>query len=264
MFNQSACLKRIATPDQKARRAALETSLRELRCQFSAIKHRVDQYELVNYSVTLRDGTPKLILSAHYDSHTGSVGANDNGAGVCILLALIQHYLAEPPLFPLEVVFFDLEEVGMVGSLAYLRRVPHHEMHALINLEVCGVGDTIALGPTPQLAHDAFAVVRDVNATSQHPIQPLVTMPPGDDYRFMQAGIPSLSICALPHDDGPALVEAAQAIYEERLPKQLPSIIDTVHSGARDRVDVVDPAAMRMIHDWLRAVIDGYSRQAAQ
>lgn len=63
---------------------------------------------------------PEIILGAHFDSVTGSPGANDNASGVAVVLA-VAHYLAETPCrsAPVTLVLFDEEEEGLFGSRAF-------------------------------------------------------------------------------------------------------------------------------------------------
>jgi hypothetical protein len=65
--------------------------------------------------------TPRWVLGAHYDTVQGSPGADDNGTGVAALLALAEGYAGGKP--PIEWVFFDQEEQGLLGSLAYVDRL---------------------------------------------------------------------------------------------------------------------------------------------
>jgi Zn-dependent M28 family amino/carboxypeptidase len=72
-------------------------------------------------------GTGKeIIVGAHFDSVSGSPGANDNASGSVVVLA-IARYLVDVPCrsAPVTVVFFDQEEQGLFGSRAFaMQRVP--------------------------------------------------------------------------------------------------------------------------------------------
>lgn len=63
---------------------------------------------------------PEVIVGAHFDTVTGSPGANDNASGAAVVLALAR-YLRETPCrtAPVTVVLFDLEETGLFGSRAF-------------------------------------------------------------------------------------------------------------------------------------------------
>lgn len=72
-------------------------------------------------------GTGKeIIVGAHFDTVSGSPGANDNASGSVVVLALAR-YLADVTCrsAPVTIVFFDQEELGLFGSRAFaMSRVP--------------------------------------------------------------------------------------------------------------------------------------------
>lgn len=60
---------------------------------------------------------PRLLLGAHLDSVAGSPGADDNATGVAVVLATARALQALPCRDrPVQIVLFDQEEVGLVGS----------------------------------------------------------------------------------------------------------------------------------------------------
>jgi len=61
--------------------------------------------------------SPTIVIGAHFDSVSGSPGANDNATGVALVLAAAR-YLHAVPCRTVNVifVFFDQEEVGLLGS----------------------------------------------------------------------------------------------------------------------------------------------------
>ena len=87
-----------------------------------------------------------VVLSAHYD-HLGTVhgvqgdnvynGFSDNAAGVAMLLAIAQSAVDAPPERPLLFLFTAAEEVGLLGSIHFVRAHPDvvAGTHALVNLD---------------------------------------------------------------------------------------------------------------------------------
>lgn len=61
-----------------------------------------------------------IVVGAHFDTVSGSPGANDNASGVAVVLA-VARYLKDTTCrtSPVIVVFFDQEELGLFGSRAY-------------------------------------------------------------------------------------------------------------------------------------------------
>ena len=92
-----------------------------------------------------RPGTsPKagtIIVAAHYDTVPGSPGADDNASGVATLLEIARIFPSLPTLQTLKLVFFDAEEVGLRGSLAFTA-----DKTNLANLNGVVVMDMIGFG----------------------------------------------------------------------------------------------------------------------
>ena len=82
----------------------------------------------------------KIVVSAHYDNAPGTPGANDNAAACSILLNLIINNKNKNN--NIEYVFFDLEEIGGIGSEYYVQLNKNNIDYA-INLDMCGVGENI-------------------------------------------------------------------------------------------------------------------------
>lgn len=84
-----------------------------------------------------------ILIGAHYDAVPGTPGADDNATGVAVLLELARAFAAEPAKHPLQLVAFDLEEMGMVGSRAYATQLQQNGQHLrlMISLEMIGYCD---------------------------------------------------------------------------------------------------------------------------
>lgn len=90
-----------------------------------------------------------IVFTAHYD-HLGGMGkdvffpgANDNAAGVAMLLDLAKWYAANPPAYTVMFIAFAGEEAGLLGSKYFtehpLARLT--DIRFLINLDLIGTGD---------------------------------------------------------------------------------------------------------------------------
>ena len=86
-----------------------------------------------------------VILGAHYDSVLGSPGANDNGSGVAVFLALARRFAGKPNARTLRFVAFANEEPGyfqseQMGSLVYASRCKARgdRIVAMVSLETVG------------------------------------------------------------------------------------------------------------------------------
>jgi Zn-dependent M28 family amino/carboxypeptidase len=84
-----------------------------------------------------------LIIGAHYDTVAGCVGADDNGSGVAVLLELAEYFSANPIKYPIQLIAFDMEEYGLLGSAAYADKLKqeNQKIRLMISLEMLGYCD---------------------------------------------------------------------------------------------------------------------------
>lgn len=91
-----------------------------------------------------------LVLGAHFDStgsKVGSQGAMDNGAGLSVMLAVANHISQIKDLpYSVRFVAFGAEEIGKVGSRAYLKKLAGEagaveKIAGMINLDTVAGGD---------------------------------------------------------------------------------------------------------------------------
>lgn len=68
-------------------------------------------------------GLPRevLILSAHFDAAVAAPGADDDGTGTAGLLEIARALHGRPLKRTVRLIFFNLEEVGLKGSVEYVR-----------------------------------------------------------------------------------------------------------------------------------------------
>lgn len=81
----------------------------------------------------------KIIVGAHYDTVSGSPGADDNASGVAAVLEVAR--LLGPVATPrrLEIVLFDAEEQGLLGSYAFAERPENlQDLQGVVVLEMVG------------------------------------------------------------------------------------------------------------------------------
>lgn len=199
---------------------------------------------------------PKLVIGAHYDTFPGSPGANDNASGMAVLLALAQELSRSGCDKAVEVVFFDAEESGRAGSIAYLAECSSEEVAGMVNLDVCGYGDTLCvrcMKKTPLLRN-----FTDKARLRRFDGEEVCYLPDSDDKTFTKAHIPALSVAVLPRWDSailPALKDYANGFLgiPPELREQVASmeIMSTLHGGPRDNPSYLSEAAMRRVLDFL-------------
>ena len=165
----------------------------------------------VNLLVDLGAGPRTLMLAAHHDAVPGSPGANDNAAAVGILRALGARLIADPPRrLRVRLAFFGGEERAMLGSRVYARRTGPGDLIGVVSLELCGIGDSLALWdvtPRSRGRRSSAASSRRVEALGYRRDETyhLATPVPffASDHRpFADRGVPGVGLTAVPDRDG--------------------------------------------------------------
>jgi aminopeptidase YwaD len=90
----------------------------------------------------LHDEAP-IILGAHIDSVEGTSGADDNASGVAVLLEAARILSQADIQLPLLFCAFNLEELNMIGSTAFAKKLKAagKKLTAMISLEMVGYTD---------------------------------------------------------------------------------------------------------------------------
>lgn len=80
-----------------------------------------------------------IVISAHYD-HMGAQGgqvfngADDNASGVAGVLAVAEHFKANPPKNDMIFALFDAEEMGLQGARAFVRNIKRIDPNIAFNI----------------------------------------------------------------------------------------------------------------------------------
>lgn len=83
---------------------------------------------------------PPIVIGAHYDTVPGSPGADDNATGVAVLLELARDIASGPLKYPVQLVAFDMEEYGCLGSSHHAAKYKQQQesIRLMISLEMLG------------------------------------------------------------------------------------------------------------------------------
>lgn len=164
----------------------------------------------VNLEVRFGQDPHRMILAGHYDRVDVGRGANDNGAAVAQLLALVKRLHREGYQGDLTIVFFDQEELlgqgraSEMGSTYYGDWLASEDIQPeiFIVLDVTGRGDQVVISDSYDLESDpAFIYMADfVESSAKADGIPLhyLSTPPSDDYGLSMSGIPALLLTVLP------------------------------------------------------------------
>ncbi len=135
---------------------------------------------------------PVVILGGHIDAVPGTPGASDNGSGVATFLVLAEE-LADIDLpFELRIIGFGSEELGLLGSVAYVASLGPAERDriiAMLNYDALG-GGSLEIGGHSGLTELGLDIADGTGVPAVLGIEP-----PGassDHASFRDAGIPAI------------------------------------------------------------------------
>ena len=108
------------------------------------LKGNYHQNLILNFPANNERNLPPILIGAHYDGVPGTPGADDNATGVAVLLELAANLATNPLQYPVQIVAFDLEEYGRLGSFAYADYLKSQQqpLRLMISLEMLGYCDT--------------------------------------------------------------------------------------------------------------------------
>ncbi len=82
-------------------------------------------------------------FGAHYDSVEFSPGVWDNAAGCVTIMEILRHFVENPPARTCRFIFFGSEELGLLGSKAYVAAIPEEEISKHVFMVNADVGGSI-------------------------------------------------------------------------------------------------------------------------
>jgi Zn-dependent M28 family amino/carboxypeptidase len=248
--------------DNAEREAAVARYLEARGIPFA--RHRFATFEGrgENFTVDLGSGDDILVLVAHHDAVPGSPGANDNAAAVGILLHLLERVATRlPPRLRVRLLFTAAEELGYLGARAYVKEASLRGVVGVLSLELCGMGDSLAIWDAPdqtrfsQQIGRAFEGLGRVRDGSWHQVGRIPIF--GSDHRaFAAAGLPAYGLTAVPTKEAEALRQFVFSPVRSAFRQMVrrPPPFDTYHTS-RDSLATLDPAALGAVGEALEAVI---------
>jgi Zn-dependent M28 family amino/carboxypeptidase len=147
-------------------------------------------------SIPGKIGSRSLLLGAHYDRVARGHGAVDNAASCAVLLELMEKLKSNPPSNMVTFVFFDLEELGLLGSRSFFQTHAGFALPSLaMNFDIFGYGETFFV--TPSKADGALmSSFQKAAMESGFPVRSIpMTQYPSSDHRSMAlAGVETLGV----------------------------------------------------------------------
>ena len=243
-----------AGDDTAARGKAIQQRLDTLGLKWREETFTQDKKEGRNIVADLGgpEGAPLLLIGAHYDRVSHGRGATDNASGSAAVLELAAALKAKPLAnHRVQVVFWDLEEAGLLGSRAWVA-TPKREKPALyVNFDVFGWGDTLWM-MTPR-ADEPLAAAMAVSAKENGmALSAGDKYPPTDHLAFLKAQWPAVSFSLVGGDEIPAILE----VFSGKKPEKMPKVMSVIHSDGdtAEQLDATNvPRAVRALVDGLRS-----------
>lgn len=249
--------------DNAAREAAVATWLEARGVPYTRHRFRTFEGRGDNYIVDIGHGERTLLLAAHHDAVPGSPGANDNAASVAILLTLLERLAAAPPSrLRVRLLFPACEELGYLGARAYVRATSLDRIAGVLSLELCGMGDTLAIWdaatetPFLKTVRGALESVGRRADESYHVVGRIPVF--GSDHRaFAAAGVPAYGLTVVPVAEADALRAFVFSPMKSalRAVKRPPVPFETYHT-TRDALATLNPAALDAVVQALEAVVE--------
>ncbi len=248
--------------DNAARQAAVARYLSARGVPFARHPFATFEGSGENFAVDVGGGDRTLVLIAHHDAVPASPGANDNAASVAILLTLLERLAVAPPSrLRVRLLFPACEELGYLGARAYVRATPPSGVVGVLSLELCGIGDTLAVwdatAETPFLGavRAAFESLGRRADESYHVVGKIPVF--GSDHRaFAAAGVPAYGLSVVPAAEADALRQFVLSPVKSAISavKRRPVPFDTYHTR-HDALTTVDGAALDMVTQSLETLV---------
>ncbi len=110
---------------------------------FLKLYGNIEEHEAYNVLAHLNSFThnaPDILISAHWDSKVGP-GADDNASGISVMLELAKYFQQQDSIpINLKFIAFGAEEVGMLGSQAYLHKHSAEFENCVLNINLDAIG----------------------------------------------------------------------------------------------------------------------------
>jgi hypothetical protein len=229
---------------------ALQGILKERGIPFEVQRFEESKGEGHNLVATFGTGGREIVVGAHYDAvklKDGSLsqGMVDDGAGVIALLRLAGALRGRPLRHRVRVVFFDQEEIGLLGSKAFVAARRPAEVAADVNFDIDAYGDTLLFGGGKGEANAPLdRALQRVCAARRLSCLEFPTFPAGDDRSFNAAGIPNVSIGFLPAVESHQLWLMLNGGPASGLKEGfMPDVLNHMHAPG-DNLESVDPATL--------------------
>lgn len=135
-----------------------------------------------------------IILSAHYDTVSRSVGSYDNMSGCIGLLGIMENFINKPHRYGLRFIFCGAEELGLMGSLAYCEAHRDEIKNFVLNINLDLLGSAMGTLVADCTAEDRLVYYLQYMAgETGFDVMPKAGVHSSDSSSFADAGVPSVT-----------------------------------------------------------------------
>jgi Zn-dependent M28 family amino/carboxypeptidase len=196
--------------------ALLDRIVNETLTATVAVEINIISGESQNVVARPKDGACRIIIGGHYDSVPAGPGANDNGSGTAVAVE-IARTLAATSSDDVCFALFGAEEIGLVGSVAYIAALSPEELsgiEAMLNFDMLAVGTGWPLGGTAALVELAGEVAEEL--AIPHTVSPSESG--GSDHGpFIAAGVPAVIFNCFCDENYHTAADGFERLGRERL-----------------------------------------------
>jgi len=240
-------------PDQAGRLKALEALLKR-----EGLSYEIQTFDGgakgkpakgYNVVVTIGSGDKDILLTAHYDAvflKDGKMveGVVDNAASVVGIIQAAKDLKGQKLKHRLRVIFFDQEELGLIGAKAYAAGPDAGRVAAVINFDVNAFGNTPFFSEPKDPA--LSAAVRKACAATKTDCVSFPVYPPSDYLAFRAKGIPETSFSIMGQKDVHQLWLFMNAGKDSGLAEGfVPGVLAQIHTD-KDTLSAVDPKTVEL------------------
>ena len=200
-----------------------------------------------------------IALTAHYDSVIYSTGAYDNASGSVGIMELFHHFLANPPKRTLRFIWCGSEEMGLLGSRAYVE-AHKDEMDKYVynlNVDMIGVvlGREIAVSTAEQsLVHYIGYIGKEIGIA----VKSTQGVYSSDSTPFADAGVPATSFARISPMGG-AKIHTRQDVIDHMSVEAFDSSLKLMVAVAERLINSIVFPVPKSIPDNMKQELDYYN-----
>lgn len=164
------------------------------------------QNDSYNVVATIEGTTKKeevVVFSAHFDSVSYSKGAYDNATGSTCIMQALAYFKEHQPSRTVKFVWCGSEEMGLLGSKAYVAAHKEELENYKLNINVDMVGVTIGFDIACVTANTSLVnFIKYLGCEAGFAIEPRQGVYSSDSTSFADGGVPSLSFARIAPQGG--------------------------------------------------------------